>query len=199
MGRQRRVLPPGWPWKPVQTGYRGYAVCISSSVPENACLREREYHETFAARLDKAFYGLAFDQRIRRSMYREAAKDSPPGHTPPESRDGDEEGHGATPDDKARPAAEQASRTQPGCKKHTPAAICEQSLTDATGDEAPVYPKQDPRPSLHYHAPGLVSGSGPRAAFLLNRAAVNGAPLSNPRKDYRRCVREAGGKVMFVW
>ncbi|MCJ1471264.1 mitochondrial import inner membrane translocase subunit TIM16 [Pseudocyphellaria aurata] len=85
----------------------------------------------------KAFRRHNIKQGLRRSMYREAAEESPCGHTPPEVRerraaelkamdempssdqssDGDE-GLGATPDgkaraEKARPAAEQASRSQP--------------------------------------------------------------------------------------
>ena len=48
---------------------------------------EEEYHETFAARLDKAFRRYHFIQNLRRHKYREAAEESPDGHTPPEVKE----------------------------------------------------------------------------------------------------------------
>ncbi|MCJ1466002.1 hypothetical protein MMC07_004621 [Pseudocyphellaria aurata] len=135
MGYQQEV-PQGWP-----ANWYELDIVATQGAYLYPCPRtpvfERDYHETFAAQLDEAFYGHAFKQRLRRAMYHEAAEESPPGHTPPEvkerraaelkamdelpssdqSSDGDE-GDGATLDgkareEKARPATEQASRTQP--------------------------------------------------------------------------------------
>ncbi|MCJ1466004.1 hypothetical protein MMC07_004623 [Pseudocyphellaria aurata] len=140
MGR-RYPVPQGWP-----ADWYKFDIVATQGAYLLSCPRtpvfEKDYHETFAARLDRAFRWHKIKQGLRRSMYREAAEESPGGHTPPEVRErraaelkamdelpssdqssDEDEGDGATPDgkareEKARPATEQASRTQPQEEAH---------------------------------------------------------------------------------
>lgn len=107
--------------------------------PPRTPIFEKPYHETFLAKLDRAFQLHDFGQRLRRSKYHEAADEWLFGYTPPEVRerylaemraiedlwdkttDESSDGNGDEGDDaiangkarveKTRPATQRASRT----------------------------------------------------------------------------------------